>query len=58
MYQKYILGVHGSHIPGTKCAPAGEMVSETGRMKDPAQLEACIIFFLTYVLCWPAVLHF
>uniref|UniRef100_A0A0R3RQD8 Rhodanese domain-containing protein n=1 Tax=Elaeophora elaphi TaxID=1147741 RepID=A0A0R3RQD8_9BILA len=31
--------VSGSHVPGTKCAPAIEMISEKGRLKDPKELK-------------------
>lgn len=34
-------GVSGSHVPGTKCAPAVEMINEKGRLKDPDELKSC-----------------
>ncbi|VDK72428.1 unnamed protein product [Litomosoides sigmodontis] len=32
--------VSGSHVPGTKCAPAVEMISEEGCLKDPEELKS------------------
>ncbi|KAL3985867.1 Rhodanese-like domain family protein [Acanthocheilonema viteae] len=31
--------VRGSHVPGTKCAPAIEMIDEEGCLKDPEELK-------------------
>ncbi|MCP9264641.1 putative thiosulfate sulfurtransferase [Dirofilaria immitis] len=32
--------VNGSRVSGTKCAPAVEMINETGRLKDPNELKS------------------
>uniref|UniRef100_A0A915PHF8 Rhodanese domain-containing protein n=1 Tax=Setaria digitata TaxID=48799 RepID=A0A915PHF8_9BILA len=35
--------VHGSHVPGTKCAPAVEMIDKNGHLKNPDELKRWLL---------------